>query len=129
MPNRKIAILAAFAMPLIPVGLVAANATPAAAATRTSVCTVNRAHAPYPSGPTASKVKVGTATIGTVTVAPDGAGLIRVTGVTHATGYSSFVDSQSGNSIDVYFTGRGHHLKFEAEVTDFGNLLLTTTVC
>ena len=132
--KRFLVSLAAFAIPAVGFSTVAVpsitgTGAAGAATTTAAACTVSKSFAAYPVSPETFIVKVGTAAIGTVTVAANGPGLIKVTSVTHAAGYSSFVDSRSGSSIDVYFHGGGHRVKFEAEVTDKGNLLLTTRVC
>ena len=132
--KRFLVTSAALALPAVGLSTVAATSiagtgAAGAATTAAAICTVSKSFAAYPSSSETFKVNVGPTGIGTVAVAANGPGLIRVTSVTHATGYSSFVDSRSGSSIDVYFNGGGHRVKFEAEVTDKGNLLLTTRVC
>jgi hypothetical protein len=132
--KRFLTTVAALAIPAVGLSTVAATSvagagSAGAATITTTTCTVSKSFAPYPVSPETFNVKLGSAGIGTVTVAANGPGLIKVTSVTHAAGYSSFVDSKSGSSIDVYFTGGGHRVKFEAEVRDRGNLLLTTRVC
>jgi hypothetical protein len=132
--KRFLAALAALTIPAVGLSTVAATSVTeagaaGAATTTTTTCNVSKSLAAYPVSPETFNVNVGTASIGKVAVAANGPGLIRVTSVTHAAGYSSFVDSRSGSSIDVYFRGSGHRVKFEVEVTDNGNLLLTTRVC
>jgi septal ring-binding cell division protein DamX len=114
------------------VGIAAATSASAATSHRAAAsqaasasCQVARHTVAYPKA--ATSFQAGAA--GWVKVAPAKRHTLRIAGVTPATGYRAFIDSRSGSSVDVYFSSRHRHAKFEAEVNDAGKLTVTVTSC
>jgi len=97
----------------------------AASISTAASCPATHRNLPFPSQ--ATTYRAGAA--GSVTVAPVNKGTIRVAGVHRSPGYSAFVDSSRGSSVDVYFRGHSRHIKFEAEINDSGGLTVTVTTC
>jgi hypothetical protein len=65
-----------------------------------------------------------------VTVGPGrSAGIVRVVSVAPATGWKYFVDTASGNSVDVYFNNGLHRVKFEAGIESPTLMVVMVRVC
>jgi hypothetical protein len=77
-------------------------------------CRATHHNYPFP----AKATNYGAGAAGSVTIAPVNKGTITVVRVHRSPGYRSFVDSGSGSSVDVYFHGHRHAIKFEAEIND-----------
>jgi hypothetical protein len=105
----------------------AGAATTRAAASSAAAASCRTSHHNYPFPTQAATYKAGPA--GSVTIAPVNKGTIKVASVQRAAGYRAFVDSSSGSSVDVYFRGHARHIKFEAEINDWGGLTVTVTNC
>ncbi len=69
----------------------------------------------------------GAANAGSVTIAPVNGHTIRVAGITRSKGWTSYVDTRRGDSVDVYFRQGTHKVELEAEITDAGLLKVTVT--
>lgn len=125
--RRILASLAIAAATAAPIGLAIESASSAAsAATTTTACTTTYTRTTPPSSPTV--YKAGPA--GSVTVAPGKyQGNVRVVSVAPATGWKYFVDTASGNSVDVYFSNGLHHVKFEAGVESATLMIVMVRVC
>jgi hypothetical protein len=106
-------------------GPAGAATTRAASIAAPAICRTTHHNYPFPTQ--AATYKAGPA--GSVTIAPVNKGTIKVASVQRAAGYRAFVDSSSGSSVDVYFRGHGRHIKFEAEINDWGGLTVTVTNC
>jgi hypothetical protein len=65
---------------------------------------------------------------GTVTLAP-GPGGLKVIAVHRNIGWSSYIDTAAGNSVDVYFRHLTSHVKFEAGIEDNGLMQRLITTC
>jgi hypothetical protein len=113
---------------LLLAGPASASAAHRAAAWRsaaTASCTITRHRYPFPGGPT--PYAAGAA--GTATVAPVNPQTIKVAKVAPAPGYTAFVDTARGSSVDVYFHNQTSKVKFEAEINDLGGLTIKVTTC
>jgi hypothetical protein len=127
-----LATLSIAAAAVVPAGLavnsLVSPATAGAATTshRATACKVTNLWTTPPTGPRT----YAASTAGKVTVAPiKPAGNIRVVSVSAARGWSYFVDTASGNSVDVYFRSGVHRVKFEAGIEGPTQMLVTVTVC
>lgn len=103
----------------------AATSRPAAQPPAAASCQATHHTYPFPSQPRT----FAAATAGSVTIARVNSGTIRVARVNRAPGYSSFIDTGRGSSVDVYFRGHHRSIKFEAEINDAGGLTVTVTNC
>jgi hypothetical protein len=113
---------------LILAGPASASAAHRAAALRptaTATCSITRHRYPFPGGP--APYAAGAA--GMVTVAPVNPQTIMVAKVASAPGYTAFVDTARGSSVDVYFHNQTSKVKFEAEINDLGGLTVKVTTC
>jgi hypothetical protein len=113
---------------LLLAGPASASAAHRAAALRpaaTATCTMTRHRYPFPGVPTL--YAAGAA--GTVTVAPVNPQTIKVAKVAWVPGYTAFVDTARGSSVDVYFHNQTSRVKFEAEINDLGGLTVKVTTC
>ncbi len=105
----------------------AGAATSNAMAAKFTAASCRAAHKNFAFPSQATTYSAGAA--GSVRIAPVNKGTIRVISVHRAPGYRGYVDSGSGSSVDVYFSGHGQHIKFEAEINDAGGLTVTVTSC
>jgi hypothetical protein len=121
--RRKLAALLIAATCIIPVAAATVSATPAFALTRTT-CHVASAWSKPPTKP----ITYAAGPAGTVTLAPIRGGL-KVIGVHRNRGWSAFVDTASGNSVDVYFRHLTSRVKFEAGIEDNGLMQRLITTC
>jgi hypothetical protein len=126
----SIGTLAATSAAVGSVALTGAGAASAATITRhpaalVAACSSSVKNYALPKSPTSYRAGIA----GSVTVATVNSGTIRVAGVHPARGWRASVDSSSGSSVDVYFRGGGHTVKFEAEINDWGALTVTITHC
>jgi len=110
---------------LLLAGPAGATTTRAASIAAPAACRITHHNYPFPKQ--ATTYLAGPA--GSVTIAPVNSGTIKVVSVHRAAGYRYYVDSSRGSSVDVYFRGNGRHIKFEAEINDWGGLTVTVTDC
>lgn len=129
--RRLFVIMSLAAGAAIPTGL-AASALPQPASAATSApsaataCTVTTTRTTPPTGPTTFAAKAA----GSVTIGPGRyKGTVRVISVAPATGWKYFVDTATGNSVDVYFHNGLHRVKFEAGIESASLMLVTVRVC
>jgi hypothetical protein len=119
----KFATFIAAALAAVPIGtLVVGTATSASAAP--AHCTKSASNATPPTAPTA----YGAGAAGSVTVGPLKHGL-TVASVSPNSGWSSRVDTATGNSVDVFFQSGTTRIKFEAGIESPTRLHLVVRTC
>jgi hypothetical protein len=124
----KFGVSAVMAASIAAGGVAIAGTTAASAATSPAVvsaCSTSVSNHAFPKR--ATTYRAGSA--GLVTVAPVNSTTIRVAAVHPAAGWRYFIDTGRGSSVDVYFRGGTHSVKFEAEINDWGGLTTTVTNC
>jgi hypothetical protein len=127
--RRFVAMLSLAAGAAVPTGLAAsAAALPASAAPAVAAvtCTTKWTRTTPPTGPTTFPASPA----GSVTIGPGRyTGTVKVLSVAPATGWQYFVDTASGNSVDVYFHNSLHRVKFEAGIESPTLMVVMVRVC
>jgi hypothetical protein len=121
--RTKLAALLIAASCITPAAATFLTTTPASALTPTA-CHVTSTWSKPPARPTT--YVAGRA--GTVTLAPIPGGL-KVVAVHRNHGWSAFIDTASGNSVDVYFRHLTSRVTFEAGIEDNGLMQRLITTC